>query len=72
MNLRKITIIAPFKATLAGAVSVRTFHTGETIWWDTEQTCDPVEFELDNLRFTAVRAQFRRCVGLPMENRPVT
>jgi len=65
MNRRKITIIAPLKATFLDGPSVRTFHTGETVWWDTEQTCDPVEFEVDNFHFRAVRAQFLRSAGFP-------
>jgi hypothetical protein len=65
MNRKKITIIAPLKATLVDELSVRTFHTGETVWWDTEQTCDPVEFEVDNFRFSAVRGQFLRSAGFP-------
>ena len=65
MNRTKITIIAPLKAMLLDGPSVRTFHTGETVWWDTEQTCDPVDFEVDNFRFTAVRAQFLRSAGFP-------
>jgi len=65
MNRKKITIIAPLKATLVDQLSVRTFHTGETVWWDTEQTCDLVEFEIDNFHFTVVRAQFLRSAGFP-------
>ncbi len=65
MNRSKITIIAPLKATFLDGPSVRTFHTGETVWWDTEQTCDPVEFDVNNFHFKAVRAQFLRSVGIP-------
>lgn len=62
---RKITIIAPLKATFLDGPSVRTFHTGETVWWDTDQTCDPAEFEVDKFHFRAVRAQFLRSAGFP-------
>jgi hypothetical protein len=63
MNRKKITIIAPLKATLVDQLSVRTFHTGETVWWDTEQTCDPVEFEVHNFRFSVFERNFSEARG---------
>ena len=65
MNRSKITIIAPLKATFLDGPSVRTFHTGEEVWWDSEQTSDLVEFEVDRFHYRAGRAQFLRSTGFP-------
>ena len=64
MNRKKITIIVPLRGSLLDEPTVRTFHTGETVWWDSEQTGDTVEFEVDHFRFTAIRTQFLQSAGI--------
>jgi hypothetical protein len=74
MNRRKITIIAFLKAMRAHGLYVRTFHTGETVWWDTEQTCDPVVFEADNfaLRQSSAIPKKRRISNATSNSRALT
>jgi len=43
----------------------RTFQSHETLWWDTEQTSDPVVFEFDNDPFTTDRTEFLKSVYVP-------
>ena len=41
----------------------RIFYRDETLWWDTEQTIDPVVFEVDGrLFFQIPRSVFLRCI----------
>ena len=39
------------------AMGGRVFNTGETLWWDGNET-DPVTFEVDNVSFQAELKQF--------------
>jgi len=43
----------------------RVFKQGEQIWWDVDQTSDPVLFTLDTDPWLAPRDQFLRSVEVP-------
>jgi hypothetical protein len=66
MNRRKCSVVIAFKASRVRSFKEqRTFQSRETLWWDTEQTSDPVVFEFDNNPFTTDRTEFLKSVYVP-------
>lgn len=61
MNRRKYTVRFEFPASLLEEpTSPRVFRVGEVLWWDTQQTTDPVVFEMDLIRYIAPCVEFLR------------
>jgi hypothetical protein len=64
MNNRLCKVIRPFFARrLQGRR--REFLAGEQVWYDTDQTRDPVEFTVDNHPWIANRAEFLASTDCP-------
>ena len=65
-NRRKCRVVKAFKAKRVNDPSARrTFQPNETLWWDIDETNDPLMFVIDNDLFTADRKIFLDAVELP-------
>ncbi len=65
MNKRLYTVKRSFEAHPAGdETKTKTITEGQTLFWDTEDTGDPITFEVDNRTFQVTRKLFAQSVSV--------
>ena len=63
MDRKKCTLRSPLAAGLRDYRSDPiAFQAGDSLWWDSAQSGDPVVFDAGGLRFTADRLQFLQSI----------
>jgi len=63
MERKKFTLRTPLMAALRDyRCDPIAFQPGDSLWWDSAQSGDPVVFEAGGLRFTADRFQFLKSI----------
>ena len=66
VNRRLCVVEKPFPAAMVeGKSFTRVFKPSETLWWDGNQSSDPVVFEVDRIPFQADLNQFLASVRVP-------